>query len=282
MSKMFRSSPMGFNKKDVVDYIEKFAKEKDAVISTGEETIKTLEKENSDLAGYRDQAITLMDRTEELREENESLAGERDSAMLDVQKERQEKAELEDRIKEFESQLKEAQAEAQIHKTAISELTDENKSLKKHNLRLLELNEELNAEISRKKKADQREQAQAKASELYSDIKHGAKSAQELFDIFKKRIIEISKELSSLAQAILDAEKREGRDEEKYDDFAVGEEDYSGEYDYDDDDDDNETSETQVVIDNYPVKRSRGEYPRRGLSVREIIDRVKNIGDRML
>lgn len=270
---------MGFNKKDVVDYIEKLAKEKDEIISKGEETIKTLEKENSDLAGYRDQAITLMDRTEELREQNESLTGEREAALFDVQKERQEKSELDTRIAELEAQLKKIQTEAEAQKKVLSELSEENKSLKKYNLRLLELNEELNAEISRRKKADQRERTQAKASELYGDIKHGAKSAQELFDIFKKRIIEISKELSSLAQAILDAEKREGWDAEKYDDFEAGEEDYEDEFDYDEDD---ESGETQVVIDNYPVKRSRGEFPRRGLTVREIIDRIKNIGDRML
>ena len=71
-------------------------------------------------------------------------------------------------------------------KQRLEEMEEENRSLKKHNLRLLEVNESLERH---------REEQNAGSGSVFQEKMH---SASELFELFKARIIEISAELSVL------------------------------------------------------------------------------------
>ena len=93
------------------------------------------------------------------------------------------------------------------------------------------------------------------------------KRCTALFELFKARIIEISAELSSLAQAITDAEKREKPREE---DIIDHQDKMPG----------NLQDETSIEIEGYPIAERQKVSP--GISVREIIEKVKAIGDRLL
>lgn len=289
MSQTFRTSPVGFNKKDVVDYIEKLVAERDADMARLREEISGLEKQVSELEGYRDKAeeletqvssleekisgieeqnVQLESRLEEsarqLEESEKAHSGlqERlDDSLKELEETEKCRAEHERTSEELRAQLEEERDRSSQLNCRIDDLREENVSLKKHNLRLLELNEELKCRPIPEEKAEVKAQLEEKPT-----------GAGELFSAFKTRLLEISTELSSLAQAILDAEKREAAEEQAVPaqpqecvDAGIDEE--SG-----------EEISTGCEI---PPKGDH-TYSKKGLSVREIIERLRTIGDRLI
>ena len=255
MSKQFRSAAMGFNKKDVIEYIERLAKEKN-------DAIGALEQENSRLEKETGRIGELEGRIAELEEVRDTLLSEKGGLEASLDEMDLKAQDLDRQLKLSEGQLESIQddrdrlaAELEVLKQRLEDTEEENRSLKKHNLRLLEVNESLERRS---------EDRSAGSGSIFQDK---MQSAAELFELFKARIIEISAELSSLAQAITDAEKRE----------KPREEDASGHLDIKPG---NEQEETFVEIEGYPAAERQKASP--GMSVREIIEKVRAIGDRLL
>lgn len=359
MAGMFRSAPMGFHKKDVIDYIEKLVQEKDARVEEAQAALRTQEKEarqaletaRGQMAAERmmtagrigeleAQVEALEDaRTawtdEKARLEAEKADLEAKKADLEAEKSRleAEKAELESEKSRLESekaslesekarlesekaelleralgaeqafgQLEEAAerlrarqtADARALEGALAELDDlraENESLRTHNRRLL---------------AQVNEMEQDNAGRPAPDTRPH-RSAQELFDAFKSRFIEISRELSSLAQEILEAEKREGvpaedaepavqaaadlqapaepagtGPEPAEEDAAPEDAPASG---TEEDGEEAEDGETRIEMADYPAagQTQTVRPPVRGShGVREMLERLRSIGDRLL
>lgn len=331
MAGMFRSAPMGFHKKDVIDYIEKLVQEKDARVEEAQAALRTQEKEAQQAletargqiaaermmtAGRIGELEAQVEALEEARTawtdekarlESEKARLESEKAGLESEKARleSEKAELLERALGAEQafgQLEEAveglrarqTADARALEGALAELDDlraENESLRTHNRRLL---------------AQVNEMEQNNAGRLAPDTRPH-RSAQELFDAFKSRFIEISRELSSLAQEILEAEEREGvlaedaepavqaaadlqtaaepagADPEQAEEAAAPEDEpASG---AEEDGEEAEDGETRIEMADYPAagQTQTVRPPVRGShGVREMLERLRSIGDRLL
>ena len=255
MSKQFRSAAMGFNKKDVIEYIERLAKEKN-------DAIGALEQENSRLEKEAGRICEMERHVSELEEARNTLLAEKGGLEASLDEMDLKAQDLDRQLKLSVGELESIQddrdrlaAEAEVLKQRLEEMEEENRSLKKHNLRLLEVNESLERH---------REEQNAGSGSVFQEKMH---SASELFELFKARIIEISAELSSLAQAITDAEKREKPREE---DIIDHQDKMPG----------NLQDETSIEIEGYPIAERQKVSP--GISVREIIEKVKAIGDRLL
>ena len=133
------------------------------------------------------------------------------------------------------------------------------------------------------------------------------RSAQELFDAFKSRFIEISRELSSLAQEILEAEEREGvlaedaepavqaaadlqtaaepagADPEQAEEAAAPEDEPAP--GAEEGGEEAEDGETRIEMADYPAagQTQTVRPPVRGShGVREMLERLRSIGDRLL
>lgn len=352
MAGMFRSAPMGFHKKDVIDYIEKLVQEKDARVEEAQAALRTQEKEarqaletargqmaaermmtagrigelEAQVEALEDARTAWTDEKAKLEAEKAELESEKsrleaEKAELEAEKSRleSEKASLESEKARLESekaelleralgaeqafgQLEEAveglrarqTADARALEGALAELDDlraENESLRTHNRRLL---------------AQVNEMEQDNAGRPAPDTRPH-RSAQELFDAFKSRFIEISRELSSLAQEILEAEEREGvlaedaepavqaaadlqtaaepagadpepaeEDAAPEDEPAPGAEEGGEEA---------EDGETRIEMADYPAagQTQTVRPPVRGShGVREMLERLRSIGDRLL
>ncbi|MGM9638882.1 MAG: hypothetical protein ACI3XT_04755 [Butyricicoccaceae bacterium] len=329
---------MGFHKKDVIDYIEKLVQEKDARVEEAQAALRTQEKEarqaletaRGQMAAER---MMTAGRIGELEAQVEALEDARtawtdEKARLEAEKSRleAEKADLESEKSRWESekaslesekaelleralgaeqafgQLEEAAeglrarqtADARALEGALAELDDlraENESLRTHNRRLL---------------AQVNEMEQDNAGRPAPDTRPH-RSAQELFDAFKSRFIEISRELSSLAQEILEAEEREGvpaedaepavqaaadlqtpaepagtGPEPAEEDAAPEDAPASG---AEEDGEKAEDGETRIEMADYPAAGQTQTIrpPVRGShGVREMLERLRSIGDRLL
>ena len=176
-------------------------------------------------------------------------------------------------------------------------------SLRKHNLRLIEQTEDLEEQIA----ALEKEAIFAMPEIRESTLSAGA---QERFSAFKTRFIEITGELSQLAQAILDAEKREGaapvddsltfpvdlseddlpegeaEDEEDIldDQLAFFDEDTADEEAPADDEEEDDDPVTRIELNDYPASAPQPPRPvqKKPASVRDLLDRLRTIGDRLL
>ena len=352
MAGMFRSAPMGFHKKDVIDYIEKLVQEKDARVEEAQAALRTQEKEarqaletaRGQMAAER---MMTAGRIGELEAQVEALEGARtawtdekarleaEKAELESEKSRleaekaglesekarlesekaglasekarleSEKAELLERALGAEQafgQLEEAAEELRARQTsdaralesALAERDDllaENESLRTHNRRLL---------------AQVNEMEQDNVGRLAPDTRP-RRSAQELFDAFKSRFIEISRELSSLAQEILEAEEREGvlaedaepavqaaadlqtaaepagADPEQAEEAAAPEDEPAP--GAEEGGEEAEDGETRIEMADYPASGQTQTVrpPVRGShGVREMLERLRSIGDRLL
>ena len=345
MAGMFRSAPMGFHKKDVIDYIEKLVQEKDARVEEAQAALRTQEKEarqaletaRGQIAAER---MMTADRIGELEAQVEALEEARtawtdekakleaEKAELESEKSRleAEKAELEAEKSRLESekarlesekaelleralgaeqafgQLEEAveglrarqTADARALEGALAELDDlraENESLRTHNRRLL---------------AQVNEMEQDNAGRPAPETRPH-RSAQELFDAFKSRFIEIARELSSLAQEILEAEEREGvlaedaepavqaaadlqtaaepagADPEQAEEAAAPEDEPAP--GAEEGGEEAEDGETRIEMADYPAagQTQTVRPPVRGShGVREMLERLRSIGDRLL
>lgn len=324
MAGMFRSAPMGFHKKDVIDYIEKLVQEKDARVEEAQAALRTQEKEarqaletaRGQIAAER---MMTADRIGELEAQVEALEEARtawtdekarlesEKARLESEKARleSEKAELLERALGAEQafgQLEEAAEELRARQTADAralesalaerdDLLAENESLRTHNRRLL---------------AQVNEMEQDNAGRLAPDTRP-RRSAQELFDAFKSRFIEISRELSSLAQEILEAEEREGvlaedaepavqaaadlqtaaepagADPEQAEEAAAPEDEPAP--GAEEGGEEAEDGETRIEMADYPAagQTQTVRPPVRGShGVREMLERLRSIGDRLL
>lgn len=345
MAGMFRSAPMGFHKKDVIDYIEKLVQEKDARVEEAQAALRTQEKEarqaleaargqmaaermmtagrigelEAQVEALEDARTAWTDEKARLEAEKADLEAEKsrleaEKADLESEKSRlesekarleSEKAELLERALGAEQafgQLEEAAeglrarqtADARALEGALAELDDlraENESLRTHNRRLL---------------AQVNEMEQDNAGRPAPDTRPH-RSAQELFDAFKSRFIEISRELSSLAQEILEAEEREGVPAEDVEpavqaaaDLQVpaepagtgpgpAEEDAAPEdapaSGAEEDGEEAEDGETRIEMADYPAagQTQTVRPPVRGShGVREMLERLRSIGDRLL
>ena len=352
MAGMFRSAPMGFHKKDVIDYIEKLVQEKDARVEEAQAALRTQEKEarqaletargqmaaermmtagrigelEAQVEALEDARTAWTDEKAKLEAEKAELESEKsrleaEKAELESEKSRleSEKASLESEKARLESekaelleralgaeqafgQLEEAAeglrarqtADARALEGALAELDDlraENESLRTHNRRLL---------------AQVNEMEQDNAGRPAPDTRPH-RSAQELFDAFKSRFIEISRELSSLAQEILEAEEREGvpaedaepavqaaadlqapaepagtGPEPAEEDAAPEDAPASG---AEEDGEEAEDGETRIEMADYPAagQTQTVRPPVRGShGVREMLERLRSIGDRLL
>ncbi|MDD6315693.1 MAG: hypothetical protein PUB63_01575 [Clostridia bacterium] len=363
---MFRSAPMGFHKKDVIDYIEKLVQEKDARVEEAQAALRTQEKEaqqaletargqiaaermmtagrigeleaqvealeeartawtdekarlESEKAGLESEKARLESEkarlesekarleSEKARLESEKAELESEKARLESEKARleSEKAELLERALGAEQafgQLEEAAEELRARQTADAralesalaerdDLLAENESLRTHNRRLL---------------AQVNEMEQDNAGRLAPDTRP-RRSAQELFDAFKSRFIEISRELSSLAQEILEAEEREGvlaedvepavqaaadlqtaaepagADPEQAEEAAAPEDEPAP--GAEEGKEEAEDGETRIEMADYPAagQTQTVRPPVRGShGVREMLERLRSIGDRLL
>ncbi len=324
MAGMFRSAPMGFHKKDVIDYIEKLVQEKDARVEEAQAALRTQEKEarqaletaRGQIAAER---MMTADRIGELEAQVEALEEARtawtdEKARLESEKAglesekaglESEKAELLERALGAEQafgQLEEAAEELRARQTADAralesalaerdDLLAENESLRTHNRRLL---------------AQVNEMEQDNVGRLAPDTRP-RRSAQELFDAFKSRFIEISRELSSLAQEILEAEEREGvlaedaepavqaaadlqtaaepagTDPEQAEEAAAPEDEPAP--GAEEGGEEAEDGETRIEMADYPAagQTQTVRPPVRGShGVREMLERLRSIGDRLL
>ena len=338
MAGMFRSAPMGFHKKDVIDYIEKLVQEKDARVEEAQAALRTQEKEarqaletargqiaaermmTADRIGELEAQVEALEEVrtawtdEKARLESEKAGLESEKAGLESEKARlesekarleSEKAELLERALGAEQafgQLEEAAEELRARQTADAralesalaerdDLLAENESLRTHNRRLL-------AQVS--------EMEQDNAGRLAPDTRP-RRSAQELFDAFKSRFIEISRELSSLAQEILEAEEREGvlaedaepavqaaadlqtaaepagADPEQAEEAAAPEDEPAP--GAEEGGEEAEDGETRIEMADYPAagQTQTVRPPVRGShGVREMLERLRSIGDRLL
>ena len=111
---------------------------------------------------------------------------------------------LETKANSLELDLAETEGKTSAFDEYIGELEAERDSLKAANLRILKLNSELE-----KKLAETPASASAPATAESTEKAKLPTGSQELLALFKSRVDDMSAELSSLAQAILDAEKRE-------------------------------------------------------------------------
>lgn len=355
MSATFRTAPMGFNKKDVIDYIRQLVIEKDARTAAAWEEYKSLESRmNKQLAALEldmeQERAETAERMAALEEERDAatarfaeLETELEAARAAAAKLEEEKALLEERaagsekaFADLEQAMNEqrtthaaelealhashaeevraiyAERSAQLDKksaqirTLEQQNTDKDAeidSLRKHNLRLIEQTEELEEQIAALEK---------EAIFAMPDIRESTLSAgaQERFSAFKTRFIEITGELSQLAQAILDAEKREGatsaddgltfpvdlsgddlpegesseEDDILEDQLAFFDEGDTDEETPADDEEEDDDPVTRIELNDYPAAAPQPPRPvqKKPASVRDLLDRLRAIGDRLL
>ncbi len=194
VEKIFRVSLSGFNKQDVISYLEKMAAERKTAIEEKDKDIEQLradEGENNRLiAELRTQLAeaqriggAFADTAKELRT-SLSAASLRVSAAFEA--------------------LEEERAKAVQQENMAKGLAQQVELLEKQCALLSEENARLSAVKTR-----QEEATEARAAEALLRRQDGEGSAEELFDLFKLRASEVSKELMLLAQAVKEAEERE-------------------------------------------------------------------------
>lgn len=331
MAATFRTSPMGFNKKDVIEYIEQLVSDKNGKIEAAWDEYKALEArtrkteaEASELLRESEFRAEAAENRLSMLEEEKTLLEERaagsEQAFADLEAAMQElraaqEAELESLRAAHAAELEAlhashaeelntiyAERSAQLDKkseqirsleAAASDKDAEIESLRASNLRLLSQIDDLSAVVSAYENMPEEEDLPLDARPLLTD--------------FKTRFIEITGELSELAQAILDAEKREVYADEEEDDSLTFPVDLSDD-DLPEADAAAEEEEGFLPIDTEAVIESAEEeeniepaagtriemtdYPhaahaprpvqKKGPSVRDLLDRLRTIGDRLL
>ena len=332
MAATFRTSPMGFNKKDVIEYIEQLVSDKNGKIEAAWDEYKALEArarrteaEASELlreSEFRaEEAESRLSALEEEKTLLEERAAGSEQAFADLEAAMQElraaqEAELETLrtghaaelealraahaeelnaiYAERSAQLDKKSAQIRSLEAAASDKDAEIESLRAVNLRLLSRIDDLSAVVSAYENMPEEEDLPVDARPLLAD--------------FKTRFIEITGELSALAQAILDAEKREAyADEEEDNDSLTFPVDLSDDdlpeapvtEDAEEDllfietDDEEETAieeeesesaaGTRIEMTDYPHAASAPRpVQKKGPSVRDLLDRLRTIGDRLL
>lgn len=261
--KTFRKSLLGFNKKDVVDYIDGLVKEKDGVIAERARQIETLKAELEEFSGVKGELEQAAGQNDMLKSGMDELLLAKARTERDLAKAESERAALESRAAELEKALSESAAaleraseEAEKAHGELNELlaesVEENRSLKKHNLRLLEANGRLEEALEEAKKAVPKTAIKTVPRPEYRRSQETGDSA--VLGVFKARLFEISKDLEVLAQAIIAAESGVSARTEYHDGYgASAEEDYPS-------------------ADNASCRR---------MNMREILERIKIIGDKL-
>ena len=328
MAATFRTSPMGFNKKDVIDYIEKLVAEKNQNIESAWNEYKSLESRVNKmmteleiaLAEAQDVQTALAEEKDLLEERalgSEQAFADLEASVAEIRAAHAEElealraahaAELESLRAAHAEELKAIYAErsAQLDKknerirALESDAADhaaEIESLRSCNKRLLAQIEEL----------QQTALTYTSTEEVDFDEEELPSASPELLDAFKTRFIEITGELSLLAQALLEAEKREGytTDEDELtfpvdlseDDLPDGEteeeeptllfeepaeEEEEADLPYEEDEEE-EIAPTRVEVTDYPdPARAPKPVQKKAPSVRDLLDRLRTIGDRLL
>ena len=322
MAATFRTSPMGFNKKDVIDYIEKLAAEKNQNIESAWSEYKALESRSTkmmteleiSLAEIQDAQTALIEERNLLEERalgSEQAFADLEASVAEIHTAHAEEldalraahaAELEALRASHAEELKAIYAErsAQLDKkneriraleAQAADHTEELESLRSCNKRLLAQMDEL----------QQNALFYAADEDNDEDETFVPAESDELLADFKTRFIEITGELSLLAQAILEAEKREAHVSEEEDDVYDDEEltfpvDLShddlpdGEEEEDEIDlsaaedmEENVIAPTRVEVTDYPdPARAPRPMQKKTPSVRDLLDRLRTIGDRLL
>lgn len=329
MAATFRTSLMGFNKKDVIDYIEKLVAEKNQNIELAWSEYKAQESRCNkmmteleiSLAEAQDAQTALIEEKDLLEERalgSEQAFADLEASVAEIRTAHTEEleslraahaAELESLRASHAEELKAIYAErsAQLDKknerirameADAANYTAELESLRSCNKRLLAQIEEL----------EQAALTYASAEEIAFDEDELPSVSSELLNTFKTRFIEITGELSLLAQALLEAEKREG--------YTSDEDELTFPVDLSEDDlPDSETAEeeptllfeeepeeaeeeadlpyeeaeeeeiapTRVEVTDYPdPARAPKPVQKKAPSVRDLLDRLRTIGDRLL
>ena len=319
MAATFRTSPMGFNKKDVIDYIEKLAAEKNQNIESAWSEYKALESRSTkmmteleiSLAEIQDAQTALIEERNLLEERalgSEQAFADLEASVAEIHTAHAEEldvlraahaAELEALRASHAEELKAIYAErsAQLDKkneriraleAQAADHTEELESLRSCNKRLLAQMDEL------------QQNALFYAADEDNDEEETFVPAEsdELLANFKTRFIEITGELSLLAQAILEAEKREAYvaeedvydDEEltfpvdlSHDDLPDGEEEEEIDLSAAEDMEETIIAPTRVEVTDYPdPARAPRPMQKKTPSVRDLLDRLRTIGDRLL
>ena len=329
MAATFRTSPMGFNKKDVIDYIEKLVAEKNQNIESAWNEYKSLESRVNKmmteleiaLAEAQDVQTALAEEKDLLEERalgSEQAFADLEASVAEIRSAHAEElealraahaAELENLRASHAEELKAIYAErsAQLDKkneriraleADAADHVAEIESLRSCNKRLLAQVEEL----------EQTALTYASTEEVDFDADELPSASPELLNAFKTRFIEITGELSLLAQALLEAEKREGytTDEDELtfpvdlseDDLPDGEteeeeptllfeeepeeEEEEADLPYEEAEEE-EIAPTRVEVTDYPdPARAPKPVQKKAPSVRDLLDRLRTIGDRLL
>ncbi|MBQ9925713.1 MAG: hypothetical protein IJO51_06800 [Clostridia bacterium] len=364
MAATFRTAPMGFNKKDVIEYIEKLVSDKNQNIESAWAEYKALEASSSkQMAALESdrlhERMQSAARIEELQNELEQARAaaaqlEEEKVLLEERALGSEQAfaDLEAAINELrtahEAQLEALRAAHAEELNAIYAERSHQLDKKAEQIRSLEAESaDKDAELESLRacnkrlllQVDELEQAAAayEAIEDEEDDDELPVGSQALLAAFKTRFIEITGELSLLARAILDAEKREsraaGRPVEDDEDFDFGNDDLltfpvdlsdddlpEGDGDTDDEEllaffrdlpkeeDPEEESEpeapaaeetseeapaeetsaaeeptTRIEMTDYPdPRRAPKPVQKKGPTVRDLLGRLRTIGDRLL
>jgi|GEM_PF-6780972 len=336
MAATFRTAPMGFNKKDVINYIENLVNDKNAKIESAWDEYKALETRSrkAEIAAERllrdseARAEAAEDRLQALQEALDAAHAE--SARLTDEKQTMEEralgseqafADLESAMNELRAahaaelealrtahaeelsaiyaerstQLDKKTEQIRAYQAAMADKDAEIQSLRSTNLTLLSRVDALSDLV------DAYEEGLGRTA---GEDEYPAYAAPLL--AFKTRFIEITDELSELAQAILEAE------EDEYDDDDIEEDDDSLTFpvDLSDDDlpegddaeeedepapffveelpeeeeiEDNDDPVTRIELTDYPdPARAPKPVQKKGPSVRGLFDRLRTIGDRLL
>lgn len=335
MAATFRTAPMGFNKKDVIEYIEKLVSDKNQNIESAWAEYKALEASSSkQMAALESdrlhERMQSAARIEELQNELEQARAaaaqlEEEKVLLEERALGSEQAfaDLEAAINELrtahEAQLEALRAAHAEELNAIYAERSHQLDKKAEQIRSLEAESaDKDAELESLRacnkrlllQVDELEQAAAayEAIEDEEDDDELPVGSQALLAAFKTRFIEITGELSLLAQALLEAEKREGytTDEDELtfpvdlseDDLPDGEteeeeptllfeeepeeEEEEADLPYEEAEEE-EIAPTRVEVTDYPdPARAPKPVQKKAPSVRDLLDRLRTIGDRLL
>ncbi|MBQ1270978.1 MAG: hypothetical protein IIY11_04900 [Clostridia bacterium] len=259
-----------------------------------EENCSSLENEKAELS----ESVEAMAQQYSLLEEAKNDAEKRVSELEEL------RVSLEAKANSLELELSETEGEIDALDEHISELEAERDSLKTANLRILKLNSELEKKLAEA-------HASAPATIEKTEKAELPTGSQELLALFKSRVDDMSAELSSLAQAILDAEKREDSgaiaDEDidfleqvswdaavrdlypdresrgvRFEDIALDEEPYEDESSVEDDG----IPETHIELKGYPepekAEKTAPAPVRRPSGLRDMLDKLISIGERLM